>query len=249
MRFKFLSLLLSTLFSLAVCSAGEAVNLDILAKARAYIGPSEKLDAVTSIHYRGTLTAPDGKKLAIDIVFQKPYQQRIAATGADSIEITALDGYDGWQRFQDAKDPGRWRQTLLNPDQIKRLRANTIESLGFYSGPGDFGSVTDLGMATVEGKNLRKISFRHAKDIIFHRFFDPVTGKLVRTETEQGGLIVEQGEIYAEGLRFPKQIVTTTKTPDGKQQSITIDIDMVEVNKAFAASLFAVPSISTGAAR
>lgn len=249
MRFKFLSLLLSTLFSLAVCSAGEAVNLDILAKARAYLGPSEKLDAVTSIHYRGTLTAPDGKKLAIDIVFQKPYQQRIAATGPDSIEVTALDGYDGWQRSQDAKDAGRWRQTLLSPDQVKRLRANTAECLGFFSQPGYFGTVTDMGMASVEGKNLRKIAFRHDKDIVFYRFFDPVTGKLTRTETEQGGLIVEQGEIFAEGLRFPKQIVTTTKMPDGKTQTVSIDIDMVEVNKVFAASLFAVPSINTSAAR
>ena len=62
-----------------------------IAKARAAVGPEGVLEAVNSIHFSGTFTTtekvpvngdPKNTKdenvvLAIDIVFQKPYQQRI----------------------------------------------------------------------------------------------------------------------------------------------------------------------------
>src|SRR5450432_1678798 len=68
--------------------AGEAE--DWIAKARSYLGTESALDAVHSVHYTGSvdtierLPAPDDKTkaierpahLSIDLVFQKPFQQR-----------------------------------------------------------------------------------------------------------------------------------------------------------------------------
>src|SRR6185436_6740635 len=116
-------------FVLAVVLAGAARAADpaILAKARAFVGSEAALNSLKSVHYTGVLVTSDGadpsKKIsaALDIIFQKPLQQRITMTSDTTIETTALDGYDGWQRLQDPKDNTKRKMSLLNVDQIKRL--------------------------------------------------------------------------------------------------------------------------------
>jgi hypothetical protein len=248
-------------FSLRVFSAvGAALVLSVLAhaaepaiiaKARARIGPEAAIEAVKSIHYVGTLVTADPadptkqSRAAIDIVFQKADQQRIRATSDKMIETTALDGYDAWMRKQDAADPTKWQQTYLKADQIKRLRANTWETLGFFRGLDTHGGrLEEQGAVTIEGTACQKIAFIHASNIIFYRYFDSATGRLVYTETEAGSTIREQGELLSAGLRFPKTLVTTNKLPSGQTQSVTINIEKVTVNEVFPASFFAVPALS-----
>ena len=124
----------ATVFSVLARAAEPAM----ITKARARLGPEAAIEAVKSIRYVGTLVTTDPAdpakqtRAAIDIVFQKSDRQRIRATSDKMIETTALDGYDAWQRKQDAADPTKWQQTLLGAEQIKRLRANTWESLAFF---------------------------------------------------------------------------------------------------------------------
>ncbi|WP_348245084.1 hypothetical protein, partial [Salmonella enterica] len=80
-----------------------------------------------SIHFTGTFTTTEKVPvngdannlkdenivLAIDIVFQKPYQQRIIRRSNEVVETTALDGYDAWVRRADAKDSSKWQLSLL----------------------------------------------------------------------------------------------------------------------------------------
>jgi hypothetical protein len=107
-------------------------------QARAFLGAEADLERVKSVHYIGTLVTSDpadankSASAAVEIVFQKPGQQRISITYEKAVEQTALDGYDAWQRQQDPSDPAKWRQTLLSADQIKRLRANTLENMMFF---------------------------------------------------------------------------------------------------------------------
>src|SRR4051812_14684114 len=123
------------LVAVVLAAAARAADPAILTKARAFVGSEAALNSLKSIHYTGTLVTKDPgdaakpASAALEIIFQKPQQQRITATSDTSIETTALDGYDGWQRVQDPKDKTKWRQTLLGADQIKRLRANTWENL------------------------------------------------------------------------------------------------------------------------
>ena len=241
---------LTSLFLLS--ARADDVNA-VIAKARAAVGSEAAVTALKSVHYAGTLETMalnekgESKevKVAIEIIFQKPYQQRIVATSDDKIEITALDDYEGWQREQDPKDSARWRMTLLGKDQIKRLRANTWENLAFYRGIARSGGrVEDLGVMTVDGKVCRKLSFIHDDGIVFLRSFEQNSGRLILTETESGVQIREQDEIVAGRLKFPRKIITATRLGDGKLQTVTITFDKITVNETFADSLFEVPPMS-----
>ncbi len=230
----------------------------MVAKARARLGSEAALDGVTSIHYVGTLIVTDPldatkqTRAAIDIVFQKEYQQRIRATSDRIIETTALDDYEGWQRKVDAADGTRPpQQIVLNREQLKRIRSNTWETLHFFRGlEAKGGKIEDMGAVTVDGKACQKLAYIHAPDIIFYRYFDTATGKLVLTETEAGTSLREEGEIISGGIKFPKTLITSSKiqrkepgkaTPTELVQTTTINIEKVIVNEVFPKSFFATP--------
>jgi len=248
--FRLLAVLTVGLFSAFTVQAASDVD-QVIARARAGVGKESALTALKSLHYTGELTTASTEKgvsqpvkVAIEIIFQAPYRQRIVATSDKKIEITALDDYEGWQREQDPSDSTRWRMALLSIDQIKRLRANTWENLAFFSGIEQrHGQVNDLGKATVSGKPCRKLAFDHGDGIVFTRYFDDVTGRLVLTETENGITIREQDETVVDGIRFPRKIISTSKLPDGTERTVTIVFDKITINETFADSLFTVPSM------
>lgn len=222
----------------------------IIAKARAFVGTESALAALKSVHYTGSVVTGDPadpakqERAAMEIIFQKPEQQRISATSDKRIEVTALDGYEGWSRIQDAKDPSKWRTTLLGPEHIKRLRANVWQNLWYYRDIEKFGGrIEDEGTKTIDGITCQKIAFIHAPNIIFFRYFDVATGRLVFTETETGSTIREQGELIVQGIRFPRALITTTKNAKGETQTVTINFDKIDVNTNVPASLFAVPTM------
>lgn len=243
-----LSVLVSAVALVASVRAAEPA---IIAKARAFVGSEAALEAVRSVHYVGTLVTSDPAdpakqtRAAMEIIFQKPEQQRIMATSDKTIEVTALDGYEGWQRIQDAADPSKWRQTLLGTEQIKRLRANTWENLSFFRGIERLGGrVEEQGTKEIDGVMCQKIAFIHAPAIVFYRYFDIATGRLVFTETEAGGTIREQGEMIVDGVRFPRSIVTATKNAKGELQTVTINFEKIVLNQTFPAQQFRVPALS-----
>jgi hypothetical protein len=219
----------------------------IIAKARNYLGSEATLDGVRSLRMLGQLEVVDAQNSTpgnaqLEILFQKPDRQRITATSESRTEITALDGYDAWSRVSDSKDAAKWQVTLLGPDQIKRLRANTFENLAFYRGLETRGArVEDRGTATVDGVACRKFAFVHAPDIVFTRSFDLATGRLVLTETDSGTQIREEGEIRSGGLRFPQRIVTVNTLPDGTTRTIRVTFTEIAVNPQIDAAVFAVP--------
>jgi hypothetical protein len=234
---------------LTMLTAGAAEPA-IIAKARAYLGGETALNQVTSLHYVGTLTldeavpatGPTPPAGAIEIIFQKPSRQRSVITAGKRIEITVLDGYDGWQKVQDPADATRWTLSLMQTDQIKNLRAYVAENLAFFRAVTDRqGAVEDLGAAMADGVACRKIAFVYSPQIAFYRYFDAGTGRLVLTETNQGEAIREEGQIIASGVKFPKTLVTTIKRPDGSAQRATINFEKIVVNEVFPDSLFAMP--------
>lgn len=253
MKFRLLATLFASALSVTL-SFADARTDSWISKARAAIGPESALEAVNSIHFSGTFTTTEKVQdkadpkvtkdenvvLAIDIVFQKPYQQRIIRRSNTVVETTALDGYDAWVRRADATDDKKWQLSLLDAQQVKRLRANTWENLFFYRGIDKRGGKVEFGGdVTVDGKDCVKLTFTHAENIIFTRYFDKATGRLVRTETESGGEIREDGEIRAGGLRFPRTLIN--KAPNG--QIATITFDSVKINEPFPADAFAVPTL------
>lgn len=224
----------------AVAPLGAQTAEQWVGKARSFLGGNEALDAVRSIHFTGTLELSNGNKLPAEIIFQKPYQQKITVKGPNAIETTALDGYDGWQKRTNPENPTQWQITLLDAAQVKRLRANTLENLSFYSIAAMAGAVVQVaGDAVVDGVPAVKLTFKHAEDIVFTRYFNKATGQLLKTETENGGEIREEGEMKVDGIRFPRRVLN--KTAAGAVTAITFE--QVRVNESFPPETFAVPSL------
>lgn len=235
---QFLALLVLVVSTVAPLGAETAEQW--IGKARAFLGGHEVLDAVRSIHFTGTLELANGNKLPAEIIFQKPYRQKITVRGPNAIETTALDGYDGWQKRTNPENPTQWQITLLDAAQVKRLRANTLENLSFYSIAAMAGAAVQVaGDAIVDGVPAVKLTFKHAEDIVFTRYFNKATGQLLKTETENGGEIREEGEIKVDGIRFPKRVLN--KTASGAVTAITFE--QVRVNEVFPPETFAVPSL------
>jgi len=231
----------------------KADTEDVIKLARSYLGSESALEAVKSVVYKGTLVSSgpnaEGEEVsttaAIEIIFAKPFYQRIRITSPDRTETTGLDDYEAWQRIENPENAEQWRMTLLETVQIRRLRANTWENLNFFAGISKIGgNVKDEGIVTVDGKRLHKLAFSHGFGIIFYRFYDPVTGQLVKSETDTGATIVESGENRISGVRFPRQVVTSSARADGSIQKVEVNFDSIEVNSAPARSLFRVPSIT-----
>lgn len=230
----------------AITRATLAAEPPIIARARAQLAPDAVLDAVKSLHYVGTLEseapADSSRKLTqrIEIFLQKPAQQRIVVTSEVMIEISALDGYDAWRRTLDPSDPTRWQQSQMGSEQIKQLRADVWQNLAFFRGIERIGGrVEDEGEVTIDGVVCRKIAFYHSDDIVYLRYFDAATGKLVYTGTEASN-IREQGELVSGGIRFPKSIVIT-QSSGGRTTRRIITFERITVNEELPPSLFAVP--------
>lgn len=235
-------------------SYADARTDEWIAKARAAVGGEIALSAINSVRFIGKvetiqkIVAKDDPaksteetiRLAIDISFQNPYRQRIVLRTDKTVETTALDGYDGWFRRTEIGKEEKAQFTLLESAQIKRLRANTWENLSFYRGIDARGGRTEFqGEADVDGKTCVVLAFIHSDNISFTRYFEKATGLLVKTVTEVGGEIREEGEIVVNGIRYPKKLIN--KAPDG--QTATITFESVKVNEPLPAAEYVVPDV------
>lgn len=240
----------SVVFALA--AAARSAEPAIVTKARAYLGSDTALEAVQSVHYVGTVLTSDPAdpakqtKALIEIIAQKPDRQRVVATTDKAIETTVVSGYEGWQRNQETLDPRRQRVVVFKPDAVKRLRAQAWENLSFFRGIEKMGGrIEDQGAVTVDGLNCQKIAFIYSPNVIFYRFFDVATGRLVQTLTEDGSSTREEGETVINGVRFPKRMLMTMKGPKGMSQEVIVNLDTITVNETFSPEIFRMPTPAT----
>lgn len=245
----FPSRLLILSFAALIATAGlRAAEPAIIAKARAYLGKDAALDAVKSVYYKGAVLGVDPKdptkqtRSEIEIIAQKPDRQRVVAQSDKAIETTVLDGYEGWQRTQEIANPKNRRMVVFKPEAVKRLRAQAWENLSFFRGIESMGGrVEEQGTKTIDGIECIKVAFIYAPAIIYYRYFDPATGRLVQTETEDGGSTREEGENIVNGVRFPQRMKMTIKGAGGQPQTVTVVLETITLNETFPAELFRMP--------
>jgi outer membrane lipoprotein-sorting protein len=235
--------------ALAFSGLLQAAEPPIIAKARAYLGSESALNSVKSLQFNGTVTtidtaAPDKPTTAtIEITVQKPDKQRVVASTSKGTETTAVDGYEGWQRYQETANPKNIRLIALKPEAVRRLRAQAFENLSFFRGlERQGGRIEDQGTATIDGITCQKVAFIHAPNIVFVRYFDVATGRLIRTDTEDGGMSREEGEQVLAGVRFPKSMKMTVKMAKGATQIVSITFESIKVNETFPDAVFRMPS-------
>jgi hypothetical protein len=221
----------------------------VLGLARTYLGPQSTLDGIASIHFTGTLDRAEPDKgpagavhTDLDMVFAKPLRQHLVMRATNVTLTTVLDGYDAWDWFQDNKDPSRYRLQWLQASDIRTLRANTWENLYYYQSP-EGGSVEDMGPSTMDGVECERVDFTHGPGNVYERYFDRDTGRLVLT-VHGSETFRESGELRASGVRFPKVIVSRTKTAAGGEIVSTATFASVAINEPLPAGLFDVPSVA-----
>jgi hypothetical protein len=232
--------LAALLLVLAALPAAAQTAEQWIARARARLGTEAALQGVTSVRFIGTLEVDGANPRALDIVFQKPMQQRITLSGGELTEVIALDEYVGWQKRSNPKNPAQWQLTLLDANQVKRLRAQVWDNLNFLRGIEKLrGSVRLDGDTTVDGLDCVKLVFSYYDSIRLTRYYDKATARLVKTETEQGVEIREEGEMFAEGIRFPRKVSNREKSG----RTITMTFDRIVLNENYPAGDFAVPAL------
>ena len=253
---KYLLLSLTAVFW-AGLSPAQADEPAIIAKARAYLGSDAALDAVSSVHLSGTVSGENPSNViskswtaSVEIIFQKPWQESLMIRYPTQIVHTALDDFEAWQHIQEHTNPGQTvidvtrasNLIVFNALQVKNLRADTWNNLYFYRGIERVGgTITDEGPATIDGVACEKIVFYHSPAIIYTRYFDLATGRLVFTQTRAGTRIRESGEIMAGGIRFPRTIMSSETSSKGGVISSTYHFDKVVLNESFPESSFSVP--------
>ena len=211
-----------------------------IARARARLGSESALQGVTSVHFIGTIEVDGANQRTMDIIFQKPMQQRFTFTSPELIEVLALDEYDAWQKRTNPKNLTQWQLTLLDANQIKRLRAQAWDNLNFLRGIEKMrGSVKVGGDATVDGLACVKLVFSYSDNIVLTRYYDKATARLVKTETETGVEIREEGEVFVDGIRFARKVRNREKSG----RTVTLSFEKVILNETFPASDFAVPPL------
>jgi hypothetical protein len=237
---KVRSVLAAALFASVVLPACAQTAEQWIARARARLGSEEVLKGVTSVRYRGTLDEDGSAQRGLDIIFQKPLQQRITLTNADAVVVIALDDYDAWQKRVNPRNPTQWQVTLLDPAQTKRLRAQTWDNLNFFGGVEKLrGSVRLDGEVMVDGVACVKLVFTYYGNIVLTRYLEKTTARLVKTETETGTEVREEGEMLVNGIRFPRKVVNREAT--GKQ--VIMVFEQVVLNEVYPAGEFSVPAL------
>jgi hypothetical protein len=234
-----LVLAVAVLFAAAFPAAAQTAE-QWIGRARARLGSESALQGMTSIRFTGTIEVDGSSARTMDIIFQKPQQQRISLTSPELVEIIALDDYDGWQKRLNPKNSTQWQLTLLDAPQIKRLRAQAWDNLNFLRNIDRLrGAVKIGGEEKVDGLDCVKLVFTYYESIVLTRFFDKATARLVKTETETGVEIREEGEMFAQGIRFPRKVSNRDKS--GK--TVTMTFEKIVLNEVYPASEFAVPAL------
>ncbi|MDA0346129.1 MAG: hypothetical protein O3C43_00310 [Verrucomicrobia bacterium] len=234
------AMLASLLFSFQnLMGTPDPEILAILAKARSYVGEESVLNNVKSLRFIGTITTANGEEGGIEIHLRTPYQQLQILSGNGVVQEFGLNDYEAWKKVYRSDNPEEYNLIPSNPDQLKRVRANTFENLKFFSSDSNYQRKLEyLGRETISGELVERVKVVYGS-MYYIRNFKASTGQLILTEIETGEQIQESGEIKVSGIKFPKTLISLI---DGKEVH-RISFDSVEVNPVFDDSLFAQPAL------
>ncbi len=211
----------------------------ILAKARQRLGSEAKLNGVHSLRFSGTITTVKGKSNTIEIVLKKPYKQRQVFVGDKLVREIGLNDYVAWTRVYNKNTPKLYNLMLHTAEALRRIRASTYENLYFFFPYSNrWRKVEYLDRNVYDGLMVHRVKVSYG-NVYYLRYIEESTGQLVLTEVETGERIVEGGEMFAGGIRFPR---TLTTFRDGNEVH-RIAFDEIQVNPVLDDSLFNLPPL------
>lgn len=226
---KFIPFSFLALFLGALTLSAEPLE-EFIKKARAQLGTEQALKSVESIHYTAEVSSPTGEKIStLELIFDKPNRQLLREERADQIHQTAVNGFEGYLLSYNPDNPNQKVLRVLPPYQTKRLMSNAVENLNFFNGPTLLrgGKRVDEGLVDYKGQTARKILFEYPQGLVYERYFDPNTGKLLATVSSDGLTMVERKSMQSNGIKFPG--VVDTYDSEGTLQR-TVEFTEVVVN-------------------
>ncbi len=219
----------------------EEIIQSTIELARSYIGPDEKLDALESIHYKGSLLYSSGDLGTIEMVYQKPMRHRMVAVIGERREVSVLDGSEGWTTFERVVDSVPLSMEIFDPIRILIMQSSVREAFSFFRKPDTRnGDITYEGKEIVNGRECVILTYHHGDGIAYQRFIDAESGQVHRTLDSKGVEYLEEGELIVDGLRFPKKMVSTFSTAIGSQ-SMEFAYSSIDLNKKLPESDFVMP--------
>ena len=208
---------------------------DLIKKIRENIASPAKLDQINSLEYVGSFKNSDEDFGSIVLSFQKPHLYRIER-GELNKRITLLIGENiGFLRIKDL-DTDQFESAIMSPNKYKAYRSNAIETLYFYKTPPSENIILELGDELVwKGLKAIKVISKYPNNLIYIRYVDSKTGKILATVLPDGNKLVEEGEYIVDQIRFPRKLYTYNK----KDELIsTITFEKIKVNPKFEEDFF-----------
>ncbi len=236
-----LTIMNRSLFLLFLCSAlilqGKTAE-EVISKARSFVGPEEKIEAVDSLLYSGVLEpAGGGTGQEVSLLLEKPASQRLEITQGDRRITMTVNKQEGFI-VQENLATGEKGVAAMPLDQVRRFKANAAENLYFFRFPAGAQVRTKyLGEQEFRGEMLDAVRFLHSGGVQFIRYFDPETGKLAGTQTDTGSINVEEGVQSADGLRFGEKVLSF----EGDELVHTITFEKIIVNPEIPEGTFSYP--------
>ena len=208
---------------------------DLIKKIRENIASPAKLDQINSLEYVGNFKNSDEDFGSIVLSFQKPHLQRIDICKLNK-RITRLIGENiGFLQIKDL-DTDQFESTIMPPNAYNYLRTNSIETLFFYKTPPSENIILELG-DELDWKGIKavKVTFKYPNNLVYIRYVDSKTGKILATVLPDGNKLVEEGEYIVDRIRFPRKLYTYNKKDELMS---TITFEKIKVNPKFEEDFF-----------
>jgi hypothetical protein len=217
----------------------------LIAQARAALGPEDKLLAVQTLALTGKVFDEKNQLLGtLQILFKKPARQRSDFhASSTALVIECSNGLEGWILTTDKA--GNFQFNVLKAPAEAENVYTAMENLYFYRATELVrgSEVTSEGPVTYRNKPSWKVSFHYPDSVTYVRYFDQASGQLNGTILLPNGTeFVEEGKKTVNGIVFPTTLHSYTK--DGVLTQ-TIKFESIVVNAPIENRVFEMPSLIT----
>lgn len=214
---------------------------DTVALGRAHMGGEAKLDAIQAIRFKGVLVYGNGQSGTVESVFKKPNYHQFTSTIGGNKETSTLNPTAAWQMMENVQSPDAYTLNFYEVDDMRHLQATIVDTFSFLKTPPTRnGRIEYLGKGKVDGKSAIVLAYVHSDTIWFRRYFDPETGRVMHMVNSKGIVYTYEGELEANGVKFPKKTIVRFVTQFG-EQSMEISYASAETNIDIDMERFKVP--------
>lgn len=212
---------------------------DVINRARATLGATDKLDGVVTLKMVGTLEPADEKVPAatILIIARKPNSQRLEIRADDMVETTILNGRKACIIRSNLNAEASQMRKLTESER-ERVLHSTRQLFNFYRPDFKNGEkVAHEGRVTHRDKRAHKLKYKYPDGPETVRYFSIEDDTLVASVSDNNVESVNRGSQVVKGIKFPESI---DYYEEGRKLH-SIVLNEVLVNQPLAAGIFEVP--------